>query len=153
MSVTLAAAIPPFLAEVVLLIVAAALVAYVCQRIGLVPIVGFLLAGVAIGPNALGLVTDEALINAAAEVGVLLLLFTIGIEFSLDKLARIKRLIFVGGGLQVALATLLITGVAVLFGASWQAGVFTGFLVSLSSTAIVTKLLGDRGETTAEHGQ
>lgn len=153
MSLTLLAAVPDFLSEIVVLIFAAALIAYVCQRVGLVSIVGFLLAGVVIGPHALGLVTDPTLIDAAAEIGVLLLLFTIGIEFSLDKLARIKKLIFVGGGLQVLLVTAVVTAAAVAFGVDWRVGVFTGFLAALSSTAIVTKLLGDRGETNAPHGQ
>ena len=148
-----AGAVPPFLVEVVAIVLAAALVAYVSQRLGLVPIVGFLLAGVVIGPSALGLVTDQELIDAAAEVGVLLLLFTIGIEFSLDKLARIKRLIFVGGGIQVGLTTALVAGLCIAFGVGWRPAVFTGFLVALSSTAIVTKLLGDRGETNTEVGQ
>ncbi|MGB3616490.1 MAG: cation:proton antiporter, partial [Catalinimonas sp.] len=152
-SVLAAGAVPLFLTEVVLLIVAAAGVAYVCQRFGLVPIVGFLLAGVLIGPNALGLVNDPELIEAAAEVGVLLLLFTIGIEFSLDKLAKIQRLIFGGGGLQVGLTTAIVAGLMMLFGFDWKVGVFTGFLAALSSTAIVIKLLGDRGETNALHGQ
>ena len=96
---------PPFLVQSVALVVAAAAIAYLSYRIGLVPIVGFLAAGVLIGPNALGLVSDRALVNAAAEMGVILLLFTIGIEFSLEKLARIKTLIFGGGGLQVLLAS------------------------------------------------
>ena len=61
-----------------------------------------------IGPSGLGLVTDPELIDAAAEIGVLLLLFTIGIEFSLDKLQKIQRLIFVGGGIQVGLTTALV---------------------------------------------
>ena len=148
-----AGAVPPFLVEVVVIVAAAALVAYVSQRIGLVPIVGFLLAGVLIGPGALGLVEDQETIEAAAEVGVLLLLFTIGIEFSLDKLAKIQRLIFVGGGIQVGLTTALVAGLCMAFGVGWRPAVFTGFLVALSSTAIVTKLLGDRGETNAEHGQ
>ena len=148
-----AGTIPPFLTEVVALLVAGAVIAYVCHRFGLVPIVGFLLAGVCIGPNALGLVRDRELVDAAAEVGVILLLFTIGIEFSLQKLARIKRLIFGGGGLQVGLATVLTMGVLTLFGVDWRAGLFTGFLVALSSTAIVLKLLGDRGETNEQRGQ
>lgn len=67
---------PAFFAEVAALVVASAVVAYICQRFGTVPIVGFLLTGVLIGPHALGLVTDGALIDAAAEVGVVLLLFT-----------------------------------------------------------------------------
>ncbi len=148
-----AGAVPPFLVEVVAIVLAAAVVAYVCQRLGLVPIVGFLLAGVLIGPSGLSLVEDPELIDAAAEVGVLLLLFTIGIEFSLDKLARIKKLIFVGGGLQVGLTTALVAGLCIAFGIDWRAAVFTGFLVALSSTAIVIKLLGDRGETNSEVGQ
>ena len=148
-----AGAVPPFLVEVVAIVAAAAAVAYVCHRVGLVPIVGFLLAGVLIGPSGLGLVRDPELIDAAAEVGVLLLLFTIGIEFSLDKLARIKRLIFVGGGLQVGLTTLVVAGLCVAFGVGWRPAVFTGFLVALSSTAIVVKLLADRGETNTEVGQ
>ncbi|HIG75880.1 MAG TPA: sodium:proton exchanger, partial [Bacteroidetes bacterium] len=118
-----AGAVPPFLSEVVYLILAAAGVAYVCQRIGLVPIVGFLLAGVLIGPNAFGLVTNEQVIEAAAEIGVLLLLFTIGIEFSLEKLAKIQRLIFLGGGLQVGLTTAIVTGILVAFGIDWKVGV------------------------------
>jgi len=144
---------PPFLPEVVALFVAGAAIAYVCHRLGLVPIAGFLIAGVVIGPHALGLVKDQALVDAAAEVGVILLLFTIGIEFSLEKLARIKRLIFGGGGLQVVLASLAALGLLTCFGVSWKAALFTGFLVSLSSTAIVLKLVGERGETETPQAQ
>ncbi len=149
----LAAAAPHFLAEATVCILAGAAIAYLCSRLGLVPIVGFLATGVVIGPNALGLVTNLEMINEAAELGVILLLYTIGIEFSLDKLAKIKKLIFGGGGLQVGLVTLATTLLLSAFGIDWKVGVFTGFLVALSSTAIVLKLLGDRGETGAPHGQ
>ncbi len=149
----LAAAIPPFFAEVAILLVLAAFIAYVGYRLKLVPIVGFLFTGVVIGPNALGLVANQELVDATAQIGVILLLFTIGIEFSLDKLVRIKRLVFGGGMLQV----LITTGVTLLilmgFGVPWQAGLFTGFLVALSSTAIVLKLLASKGETNTEPGQ
>src|SRR6185295_19565346 len=114
------AAVPPFLTEVVALIVAGAIIAYICFRLKLVPIVGFLLAGVLIGPNALGFVRDQELVDSAAEVGVILLLFTIGIEFSLEKLARIKKLIFAGGGLQVILATVATMAVLAALGANWR---------------------------------
>ena len=97
LSLLIAAAAPPILFETVCLLAAGALIAYVCSRLGLVPIVGFLVAGVVIGPNGLGLVTNQALVDQAAELGVMLLLFTIGIEFSLDRLSRIKGLIFGGG--------------------------------------------------------
>jgi CPA2 family monovalent cation:H+ antiporter-2 len=147
------AAMPAFLPEVVALFVAGAAIAYVCHRLGLVPIAGFLIAGVVIGPHALGLVKDQALVDAAAEVGVILLLFTIGIEFSLEKLGRIQRLIFGGGGLQVVLASLATLGLLALFGVSWKAALFTGFLVALSSTAIVLKLVGERGEADAPQAQ
>ena len=148
-----AGAAPHFFTEAAAIVAAGAVVAYVCQRLRLVPIVGFLLAGVLIGPHALGLVRDQGMVDAAAEVGVILLLFTIGIEFSLERLARIKRLIFVGGGLQVGLATLATTGLLAAFGVGWRAGLFTGFLVALSSTAIVLKVLADKGETSDAHGQ
>jgi CPA2 family monovalent cation:H+ antiporter-2 len=148
-----AAVTPPFIAPAVALVVAAAAIAYLCYRLGLVPIVGFLVAGVLIGPHALGLVSDLEMVNAAAEIGVILLLFTIGIEFSLEKLAYIKTLIFGGGGLQVALAIVGTAALVAAFGVDWRAGLFTGFLVSLSSTAIVLKLLADRGETSAPYGQ
>ncbi len=148
-----AGAIPQFLTEIVALIVAGAVIAYICFRLRLVPIVGFLLAGVLIGPNALGLVRDQALVDATAEIGVILLLFTIGIEFSLEKLARIQRLIFGGGLMQTGFTILLIALVLLAFGIDWKVGVFTGMLVALSSTAIVLKLLADKSETNAEHGQ
>ncbi len=142
-----------FLTDSVALVIAGASIAYVCFRIGLVPIVGFLVAGVVIGPNALGLVHDQAVVDAAAEVGVMFLLFTIGIEFSLERLAEMKTAIFAGGGLQVALASLGTLALLLAFGVDWRSGLFTGFLVSLSSTAIVLKLLADRNETATAHGR
>lgn len=148
-----AGAIPHFLTESVALIVAGAAIAYVCFRLRLVPIVGFLIAGVLIGPNAIGLVRDQALVDAAAEIGVILLLFTIGIEFSLEKLARIQKLIFGGGTLQVGLSIAATMLVLMTFGVDWKTGAFTGMLVALSSTAIVLKLLADNSETNSEHGQ
>jgi CPA2 family monovalent cation:H+ antiporter-2 len=148
-----AAAPPPFLVQGAALLVAAAAIAYFCSRVGLVPIVGFLIAGVVIGPFGLNLVHDQATTDAVADVGVILLLFTIGVEFSLERLARITRLIVGGGSLQVTLTSLATMALLVPFGVSWQTGLFTGFLVALSSTAIVLKLLADRGETNSEYGQ
>ena len=142
-----------FLTDAVALLLAAAAIAYLCFRLGLVPIVGFLVAGVLIGPNALGLVQDRALVDAAAEVGVMFLLFTIGIEFSLEKLTEMRTAIFAGGGLQVVLATVGTLLLLLAFGIDWRSGLFTGFLVSLSSTAIVLKLLADRNETTSPRGR
>ncbi|MDX1532440.1 MAG: cation:proton antiporter, partial [Rhodothermales bacterium] len=143
----------PFLGEVVALLVVSVLIAYLCYRLRRVPIAGFLLAGVLIGPGALGLVEDLELVQATAEIGVVLLLFTIGVEFSLTKLARLGRAIFVGGGLQVGITTALVVAALALFGVSVSVAVFTGFLAALSSTAIVLTLLAQRAETDTPAGQ
>ena len=93
---------PPFLVQGAALLVAAAAIAYVCARLGLVPIVGFLIAGVVIGPNGLNLVRDRETTSAVADVGVILLLFTIGIEFSLSRLREMQRQVLAGGSAQMA---------------------------------------------------
>ena len=143
----------PFLTELVALLALSVAIAYLCYRIRLVPIVGFLLTGVAIGPTALGLVDDVEVIEAMAEVGVILLLFTIGVEFSLEKVARIRKLIFGGGMLQVVSTTTVVVLLLLPFGVPLAAALFTGCLVALSSTAIVLQLLADRDEATTPHGQ
>jgi CPA2 family monovalent cation:H+ antiporter-2 len=143
----------PFLSEMIALFAASAVLAWVCQRLKVVPIVGFLVAGVLIGPFGLGIVKDQALVNATAEIGVILLLFTIGVEFSLEKLASIRRFIVLGGGFQVAATIALVSLVLLVFGVSWRAGVYTGCLVALSSTAIVLKLLSDRGQMDSPSGR
>ena len=144
---------PPFLAQVVVMVVASAVIAYICNRLRILPIVGFLLAGVFLGPNALGLVKDAELIESVAEIGIVLLLFTLGIEFSLERLRRIKRAIFLGGGLQLGLTIGATMVVLALMGIGWRTGFYTGALIALSSTAIVLKVLADRGETTTPKGQ
>ncbi len=143
----------PFPAELVLLLALSVGIAYLCYRIGLVPIAGFLLAGVIVGPGALGLVEDRELVDVLAEIGVILLLFTIGIEFKLQKLARIGREVFVGGGLQVGLTIAVVALGLLAFGVPANVGIYTGFLVALSSTAIVLGLLGDRAESDSPTGQ
>lgn len=144
---------PAYLGPVVALLVAAGMVGYLSVRLRVVPIVGFLLAGVLIGPHQLGLVQNTDVVEAAADIGVMLLLFTIGVEFSLERLAAIKRMVLVGGGLQVVLTTTLTAGLVMAFGANWQTALFTGFLVALSSTAIVLKVLSATGRATSIVGQ
>ena len=112
----------PFVGELAALFAAGVLVAYLCYRVRLVPIAGFLLAGVAIGPNALGLVTDIELVAELAEVGVILLLFSIGVEFSLGQMARLARPIFLGGGVQVALTVAAVAGGLIVLGVGVGAG-------------------------------
>ncbi len=143
----------PFLTELVALFTVSVLIAYLCYRLKIVPIVGFLIAGVVIGPNALGLVQDQELVDMLAEIGIILLLFTIGIEFSLKKLSRIKKAIFLGGGLQVAITVTLVTFILSLWGIGWNAAIYTGCLVALSSTAIILGLLSDEDKTDTPSGQ
>jgi len=143
----------PFLNELVALFLVSVGIAYLCYRLNLVPIVGFLIAGVIIGPNALALVPDQELVDILAEIGVILLLFTIGIEFSLEKLNRIRKAIIVGGGFQVTVTTLIVVGILSLFDVSLNTSIYTGFLVALSSTAIVLGLFAQRKETDTPTGQ
>lgn len=139
--------------EVVALFAMSVLMAYVCYRLKLAPVTGFLVAGVLIGPNALGLVHDQELVDMLAEIGVILLLFTIGLEFSLEKVARIRRAIVVGGGIQVASTVLIVALVLVFFGVAPNSAIYTGCLIALSSTAIVLGLLQEKDETDAPHGK
>jgi CPA2 family monovalent cation:H+ antiporter-2 len=144
---------PEYLQQIAALLGAAAVIGYLCARLRVVPIVGFLLAGVLIGPSALGVVDEREVVDAAAEVGVILLLFTIGIEFSIARLLAIRRTVLLGGSLQVGLAVGAVTGLCVLLGVEPRSAVFTGLVVSLSSTALVLKLLADRGATSSPAGQ
>lgn len=143
----------PFLNELVALFLVSVLIAYICYKIKLVPIAGFLIAGVVIGPNALGLVQDQALVDMLAEIGIILLLFTIGIEFSLEKLARIRNAILVGGGLQVLLTIASVVGILFLFQVDVKVAIYTGCLVALSSTAIILGLLSEQGKTDTPKGR
>ncbi|CAM3880894.1 cation:proton antiporter [Nocardioides marinus] len=145
--------VPRYLTATAALVLAAAVVGYLSVRVRVLPIVGFLLAGVLIGPAQLGLVSSTEAVDAAAEIGVILLLFTIGIEFSLERLARVWRWVAFGGGSQVVLATGAGLAVTVALGRDWKVGLFTGFLLALSSTAIVLKLLADTGGTSSTRGQ
>jgi predicted Kef-type K+ transport protein len=97
-------------------------------------------------------VRDPELVSTLAEIGVILLLFEIGIEFSLAKLARLKRAIGLGGGLQADGTVALVTGIGLWAGVDLGPSLYTGFLVALSSTAVVLGLLASRGETDTPAG-
>ncbi len=125
----------------------------VFHRIRLPALPGFIVAGVLLGPNASGLVSDVHQVESLAEVGVILLLFTIGIEFSLSRLREMGRQVVAGGGAQVILTVGLGCAVGGALGLAWQVALLVGFLVALSSTAIVLKGLTDLGEIDAPHGR
>jgi CPA2 family monovalent cation:H+ antiporter-2 len=141
------------LGDLVVLFATALVVVVILSRLRLPAIAGFLVAGALIGPSGLGWVGSVHDIEQIAEIGVVLLLFTIGLEFSLADLRRLGRTLVVGGGLQVALTTAAVAGLAHLGGVSPARGIFYGFLVALSSTAIVLKGLAERDETDAPHGR
>lgn len=130
----------------------AVLVLFICHRFGVSTIVGFLLTGVLAGPHGFGFVKAVEAIEILAEVGVVLLLFTIGLEFSLRNLVRIRRVALLGGGTQVGLTCLFTILLSRAYGLSTVPAVFMGFLVSLSSTAIVMKIFQDRAEVESPHG-
>lgn len=142
-----------FLEEFVIIFGVAIVITFLFYHLRIAPVVGYLIAGVLLGPSVLGVVKDLALIETLAEVGIILLLFLIGVEFSIDELFKVNRKIILGGFLQVFLTTLVVLLIALSFGASFSKGLFIGFLVAMSSTAIVLKILSDRGEIDSPQGR
>jgi len=138
----------------VLVLLASAVLAVVAFRsLHLPPMLGYLVTGVALGPHALGLIPDTSETRHLAEFGIVFLMFSIGLEFSLPKLMAMRRVVF-GLGLAQVLATMsagLFLGV--LLGASWQASLVFGGAIAMSSTAIVSKLLAERLELDTPHGR
>jgi CPA2 family monovalent cation:H+ antiporter-2 len=116
-------------------------------------IIGYLLAGVAIGPHALGLIQESKEISVLATIGVVLLLFTLGVKFSLRELIRVKRIAIGGGTFQLLVTTGLGLGIALLLGWSLREAVIFGFLIAISSTMVVIGLLTERGELGTVHGR
>ncbi len=128
-------------------------VVFVFHQFRLPSIAGFLVAGAMIGPHGFNLISDIGTVQVLAEIGVVLLLFTIGIEFSLVQLVSLRRLLLVAAPIQLGGVLLVAWLGALLVGLTWQQGVFWGFLLSLSSTAIVLKTLASRGESDSIHGR
>lgn len=144
---------PALFGDLLIILFVSVPVAFLCMRLKLPLLVGLMLTGMVIGPYGLGLVKELEGIEMLAEVGVMLLLFTIGLEFSLRRLREMKRLVLIGGGLQVLITIGSVAGAAVFFGRSTGQAVFFGFLVALSSTAIVLKTYVERNEVDSPHGR
>ena len=141
-----------FLKSLEVIFIASAAVILLLYKLKIPSLIGFIIAGIIIGPHGVGLIKDVHFIQILAEIGVILLLFTIGIEFSLKKLFRIKKAVLGGGGAQVLftiIASAALTYVAI---GDVNKSIFFGFLYALSSTAIVLKLLAERGEIDSPHG-
>jgi monovalent cation:H+ antiporter-2, CPA2 family len=143
----------PLLDELAIVAALAVFVTVVLSRLKLPTVAGLLSAGALLGPFGLRLVSSVHAIEVLAEVGVVLLLFSIGLEFSLARLRDILRQVALGGALQVGLTTAVVTGIAVLVGEPPGRGVFYGFAFALSSTAIVLRALSERRELDAPHGK
>lgn len=144
---------PELFGDLLIILLVSVPVAYFCIRMKLPLLVGLILSGIAIGPYGLGWIHEVQAIEVLAEIGVMLLLFTIGLEFSLRRLREMKTLVLVGGGLQVAVTVGATAVITTLLGRGVGQAVFFGFLVALSSTAIVLKTYVDRNEVDAPHGR
>ncbi|MBK8341116.1 MAG: cation:proton antiporter [Flavobacteriales bacterium] len=143
----------PLLKEIVLILGLSVAMILLFKRLKLPVLLGFLATGAVFGPHALGFVSATHEVELLAEVGVIFLLFVIGIEFSLKSLATLGRTALVGGTVQVAGTVGATALVAHFFGLGWPSAIFLGFLFALSSTAIVLKLLQEQGAISASHGR
>ena len=139
--------------DIVIIFGLAIAVLFICHRLRVPAVVGFLLTGMFVGPYGFGLVKAVHEVEILAEIGIVLLLFTIGIEFSLERLLQIRKSVLMGGSLQVLLTFLATLFIARRFGQAFGEAVFIGFLVALSSTAIVLKLIQERAEVDSPHGR
>ncbi|MES0329631.1 MAG: cation:proton antiporter, partial [Dehalococcoidales bacterium] len=142
-----------FGAEILWVLVAAVIGGLAARWLKLPIIIGYLAGGLVVGPFGLGLVHDADTVNAMATIGVILLLFTLGLEFSLKELKRTGRVAILGGSIQILVTAGAGLALALLLGWTLNQAIFFGFLISLSSTTIVLKTLLDRGELDTAHGR
>ncbi len=142
-----------FLNELVIVFCLSIVVLLICHKFHIPSIVGFLLTGVLCGPTTLSLIDDLHAVDLLAEIGVVLLLFTIGMEMSREELKRLKKPIFLGGGSQVFLTIGITFAFVILFSQNFTQGIFYGFLLALSSTAIVLSLLQQKAQTESPQGR
>ncbi len=143
----------PLLNDIIIIFGLSIAVLLIFHRLRVPAIVGFLLTGVVAGPHGLVLVKAVHDVEILAEIGLVLLLFTIGIEFSLKNMLQIKKSVLMGGSLQVLLTFLAFFVISRQIGLPFGEAIFMGFLISLSSTAIVLKLIQERAEVDSPHGR
>src|SRR6478735_8217686 len=131
---------------------AALFLGYLTQRIGLSPIVGYLIAGTLVGPNTPGFVADTSLAEQLAEVGVILLMFGVGLQFHLDELLAVRRVAIPGAVLQSGVATLLGAAAAHAVGWNWSAGLVFGMALAVASTVVLVRVLSDNNDLHTQAG-
>ncbi len=142
-----------FLQDLVVILAAAVVVVAFLGYLQVPSIAGFIVAGTVVGPNALGLIKDPHQVEVLAELGVVMLLFGIGLELSLARVRRLWRPIVLGGSVQVGVTILAVLGISVGFGHELRSALLLGFIVAVSSTAIVLRGLSARGELETPHGR
>ncbi|MDI6767021.1 MAG: cation:proton antiporter [Bacteroidota bacterium] len=141
------------LRDVFVIFSAVIIVLLLFRKLRIPTVVGFITTGILIGPPGLQLIRDTANIHLLAEVGVVLLLFTIGLEFPADRLKQMRKTMLIGGGLQLFVTIGLTASIVSLFQINIGQAIFIGFIISVSSTAIVMKILSERRETNAPHSK
>ena len=142
----------PLLKDLVILMAVSVPIVVLLSRAGLPTVIGFLLTGVIIGPYGFGLVTEIHTVETLSQIGVVLLLFTIGLEFSIARMLNIRREGLIGGGFQVGVTVAIVLVAGYFMGFSFPVSMLLGFIIALSSTAIVLKLLTDKGEVNSPQG-
>jgi monovalent cation:H+ antiporter-2, CPA2 family len=141
------------LSLVLILLATAVIVVVLCRTLHLPVMLGYLVVGILIGPHALAWMPDASGTRDLAEFGVVFLMFSIGLEFSLTRLTMMKRTVFGLGSAQVLATMLLVMAAAAIFGLDWRAGLALGGVLAMSSTAIVSKMLVERAELNLPYGQ
>ncbi len=137
---------------IVIVLVCAIAVLFIGKRFRVPLIVGYFLTGIIVGPFGLGLVTEDQ-VSLLADLGVILLMFTIGLEIPLKELLSMKKMVLIGGGLQLILTTAAVWAIMTALGFETNVALFIGFMVSLSSTAIVMNIYQKTGEVDTQHGK
>ncbi|MDQ3101678.1 MAG: cation:proton antiporter, partial [Bacteroidota bacterium] len=143
----------PLFAEMIVILALAGAILLLFRRFKLPGVLAFIITGMIAGPHGFRWVKEVDEVEALAEVGVVFLLFVIGMEFSLKKLAAIGKTVFIGGGLQVGLTIAAVAGILSITGVQTEKAVFIGFLVALSSTAIVLRVLQEKGKMDSPYGR
>jgi CPA2 family monovalent cation:H+ antiporter-2 len=141
------------LKNIVIIFALSTFVNFLFTKIKVPTILGYLLTGVLVGPSLLGIISSRDEIELLAEIGVVMLLFSIGLEFSLNHLLKIRKIVFLGGFLQLVFTVVVTLFIARGYDIDWRGALFIGFLTALSSTAVVLKILQERTELTSNYGR
>jgi CPA2 family monovalent cation:H+ antiporter-2 len=143
----------PLLQDVTIILALSIVVLFICHQVRLPTVVGFLLTGIFVGPHGLALIEGVDEVEILAEIGVVLLLFAIGLEFSFKELSRLKKAVLLGGSLQVVLTVFAAFAISLKLGEVPKKAIFIGFIVALSSTAVVLKIFQEKAEVETPHGR